>query len=218
MAVQMMTAKARIKIGTDVLMTLALLLLMAYSLIGTDWHEYIGIGMFVLVLVHHLLNGAWSKNILKGNYSRFRIVQLVVVMLLLLCMLGSVISGIIVSRHLFRWIPNRSGKALARTVHMLAANWGFVFMGVHLGLHRSSLQAQLVKKKMSRLLGVAATLVAVYGIVVFFKRNIIGYLLMQVPFAFFDFEEPLIWFFLDHLAAMILFVWIGNFLGKELKK
>jgi hypothetical protein len=41
---------------------------------------------------------------------------------------------------------------------------------------------------------------------------------MQIPFAFFDFEEPLILFLLDYLAAMILFVWIGNFLGKELKK
>jgi hypothetical protein len=138
----------------------------------------------------------------------------VVVMLLLLCMIGSMVSGIIVSRHLFRWIPNRSGKALARTVHMLAANWGFVFMGIHLGLHWSSLRAQLVKKKMPRIFGVAATLAAVYGIIVLLKRNIIGYLLMQVQFAFFDFEEPLILFLLDYLAAMILFVWIGNFLRK----
>jgi hypothetical protein len=209
-----MTIKSKIKISVDLLMTVALLFLMTYSRIGTDRHEYIGIAMFVCLLAHHLLNGAWSKNMLKGKYSRFRTAQLVVVMLLLLCMIGSMVSGIIVSRHLFRWIPNRSGKALARTVHMLAANWGFVFMGIHLGLHWSSLRAQLVKKKMPRIFGVAATLAAVYGIVVLLKRNIIGYLLMQVQFAFFDFEEPLILFLLDYLAAMILFVWIGNFLRK----
>jgi esterase/lipase superfamily enzyme len=91
-------------------------------------------------------------------------------------------------------------------------------MGVHLGLHWGSLKAQLVKKKMPRIFAVIVALVAVYGIVVLFKRKITGYLFMQIPFAFFDFEEPLILFLLDYLAAMILFVWIGNFLGKELKK
>lgn len=37
-------------------MTLCLMLLMSYSLIGEQAHEWIGIGMFVLFVLHHWLN------------------------------------------------------------------------------------------------------------------------------------------------------------------
>jgi hypothetical protein len=41
---------------------------------------------------------------------------------------------------------------------------------------------------------------------------------MRTRFAFFDFEEPLVLFFLDYIAVMILFVWAGHMLGKALRK
>lgn len=37
-------------------MTLCLMLLMSYSLIGEQAHEWIGMGMFVLFILHHWLN------------------------------------------------------------------------------------------------------------------------------------------------------------------
>lgn len=53
-----------------------------------------------------------------------------------------------------------------------------------------------------------------YGVYAFAKRSIPSYLFLQAQFVFFDFEEPLILFFLDYLAAMGLFVWIGHYLAK----
>ncbi len=41
---------------------------------------------------------------------------------------------------------------------------------------------------------------------------------LQNPFVFFDFEEPLIFFFLDYLAVMGLFVWAGHYLAKLVRK
>lgn len=67
-----------------------------------------------------------------------------------------------------------------------------------------------------RVLQVAGALAALYGLYAFFHRSISTYLFLQSQFVFFDFEEPLIFFFLDYLAAMGLFVWIGHQLAKAM--
>lgn len=45
----------KIKIGIDFLMTVLLLLLMAYQITGQELHEWFGIGMLVLFLLHNIL-------------------------------------------------------------------------------------------------------------------------------------------------------------------
>lgn len=37
---------------------------------------------------------------------------------------------------------------------------------------------------------------------------------MQSQFVFFNFDEPLVFFFLDYLAVMAAFVWLGHALAK----
>ena len=60
-----MKPKMMLKLAVDIAMTAALLLLMVYELIGQAAHEWIGMGMFALFIVHHILNGSWIRNILK---------------------------------------------------------------------------------------------------------------------------------------------------------
>ena len=57
-----------------------------------------------------------------------------------------------------------------------------------------------------------------FGIFAFLRREVGAYLLGQIQFAFFDFEEPLALFFLDYLAIMGLFVWVGHYLGMLLRR
>lgn len=218
-----MTGKSKLKLIIDILMTVALILLMAYNLIGASLHEYIGVAMFILFLIHHYLNFSWSRNIFKGRYSQFRIAQLVLAALILICMLSQMGSGIILSRHVFRALQIKAGKSQARTIHMLAGYWGLVLMSVHLGLHwnmirRMTFKNMQIKPQVEKIINLVPLLIAVYGVFAFFKRGIPGYLFMRTRFAFFDFEEPLVLFFLDYIAVMILFVWAGHMLGKALKK
>lgn len=44
------------KITVDLGMTILLMLLMAFERIGRTAHEWIGAGMFVLFVLHHILN------------------------------------------------------------------------------------------------------------------------------------------------------------------
>ena len=64
-----MKPKAIIKIVVDVLMTLALLFLMGYQFWGDIAHEWVGAGMFLLFILHHILNRSWYNSILKGKYT-----------------------------------------------------------------------------------------------------------------------------------------------------
>ena len=222
-----MKPKMIIKIGVDIAMTLSLLLLMAYQLIGENVHEWIGILMFVLFVAHHLLNGAWSKNLLRGKYNARRICQTALVFLILLCMLGSMVSGIILSRYVFAFLKIRTGIAWAGRVHMFCAYWGFVFMSIHLGFHWNMMIAMARKTFLLACAGsavstvvsrVIAALIALYGMVAFGKRDIWNYLILKNHFAFYDFSEPVIFFLLDYLAVMGLFVVIGYYLSKALVK
>ena len=54
------------------MMTAALLLLMAYELVGETAHEWIGTGMFLLFILHHFLNRKWIKNLTRGRYTLLR--------------------------------------------------------------------------------------------------------------------------------------------------
>ena len=49
--------------------------------------------MLVLFISHNILNVKWYRNLFKGKYSGFRILQTVVNLALLLCMLSLMISG-----------------------------------------------------------------------------------------------------------------------------
>mgnify|MGYP003247146005 CR=1 FL=1 len=54
-----MNRKLMAKILIDICLTVSLLLLMPYSLIGETAHEWIGMAMLVLFIVHHILNRKW---------------------------------------------------------------------------------------------------------------------------------------------------------------
>ncbi|MCI9071965.1 MAG: DUF4405 domain-containing protein [Lachnospiraceae bacterium] len=219
-----MKPKMIIKISVDIGMTLLLLLLMAYEMVGQALHEWLGVGMFVLFVLHHILNGRWSKSVLKGRYTAFRIWQTLLVCAVLLTMLGSMISGVILSRHAFSFLPARGGRSIARTLHMVCAYWGFVFLSLHIGLHWSMMVGMVkrlagsphgIRKWLPR---IAAVMIAGYGVYAFWKRNIGSYMFLKIQFAFFDFGEPLMLFLLDYIAVMGLFICIGHYFSEALKK
>lgn len=219
-----MKRKQKLKIGVDILMTAALLLLMPFEMVGGAAHEWIGMGMFVLFVLHHILNRKWTGNIGKGKYSPFRIVQTVLAVLILLCMAGSMASGIILSRHIFVFLHIRGLSEMTRTVHMLCAYWGFVLMSLHLGLHwgiMTGIAGKMCGKPSAarrRAVQLAGLAVAVYGIYAFIKRGLADYMFLQVHFVFFDYTEPLIFFLLDYIAVMGLFVFAGHYLRKGLAR
>jgi len=50
-----MTPKKIFQIIVDLAMTAMMPVLMAYSLVGEVTHEWVGISMFILFIIHHIL-------------------------------------------------------------------------------------------------------------------------------------------------------------------
>lgn len=213
------------KIAVDMGMIVLLLFLMPYELIGEAAHEWVGIGIFVLFILHHVLNRRWSRTLLSGRYTPLRLWQTALVILVLTSMLVSMASGVVLSRHALSFLPIHGGRALGRSLHMLASYWGFVLLALHIGFHWSMMLEWAGGQPGSRLSGcrlwvmcALGLLTAIYGVYAFLKRDIGSYMLLKIEFVFFDFDEPLIFFLLDYAAAMGLFIWLGHYFTQWLKR
>ena len=209
----------------DLLMTVVLLLLMACFLTEQESHEWLGAGMLVLFVIHHILNFKWLKALIRGKYTPFRVLQTALVLLVLFCMLGSMLSGIWMSRYVFDFLPTQGHMGLARTAHLLCAYWGFLLLSAHLGLHWGIMLGAARKavgnKKPSALrtavLRVLTAGISGYGVYAFFKHRIADYLFLRSHFVFFDYDQPPILYFLDLLAMMGLWIALSYCLGKALR-
>ena len=200
----------QIRLAADISMTLVLPLLMAYSLIGEAFHEIAGTAMLVLFIVHHILNRRWYGALFKGRYNASRVFCTVLDTLLLVFMILQPASGILMSKHLYTFLPSLPLSAQARGVHMLLAYWGYVLLCVHAGTHLTAPMAKLRKNRRAAVpVFVLLGGICVYGVIAFVKRGFPDYLLARTAFAFFDDSEPIVFFLLDYLAIMVLFMTAG---------
>ena len=211
------------KLAVDAAMTAALLLLMAYGLVGEAAHEWLGMGMFILFLAHHVLNRKWLLAVGKGKYTPLRIVQTALVGVIFLCMFGSMVSGILLSRYVFTFLPKHGGYEAAQKAHILCAYWGFVCMSLHLGLHWSMMLAMARKHLQPSplrtwCLRLAGWLWALYGAFAFHRRGVGLYLLLKSHFVFYDYSDPVIFFLIDYLSIMVMLVLIGYYTSQAIKK
>lgn len=220
-----MKKKLVCKIAIDMAMTVLLLFLMARQITGETAHEWLGAGMFVLWIAHHILNRSWYGHLWKGKYTPVRILQTVINIALLLSMLGLMISGIILSREVFAFLPISGGTALARQIHVPAAFWGFVLMALHLGLHWNMILGMMRKAAGGAetagkriVLRLAAAAIAGYGLYAFVKNQLLSYMFLKSPFVFFDFERPQLLFFTEYIAIMGLFIFLAHYASKGMQK
>ena len=205
-------------------MVFLLPLLMTYSLLGEAAHEWLGMVMAALFILHHILNRKWYSGLFRGQYSAVRILGTVTDFLLLADMIALPVSGIMMSRHVFTFLDAGSGMALARTVHLLASYWGLVLMSFHAGLHGGAVMGMLRHASSGKsaawtvALRVTAVLLGLWGVWAFLRREIVNYLFLRNQFVFFDFSQPLLFFVVDYVAVMALFAMGGYYSAKFLKR
>ena len=201
--------KRRFRIALDIVMAALMPVLMAYSLAGETLHEIVGSVIFILFIVHHVLNRKWYGAAFKGKYTPRRIFQTVLNTALLAFMILQPVSGILLSKHLYTVIPVLPVTATLRTIHMIVPYWGYVLLSVHAGTHMIPLFSKLKKTPFMRLFVCADVLISGYGVYAFIRRGFPGYMSGNTMFAFFDTSEPFVPFLLDYVAIMVLFASLG---------
>ena len=214
-----MKASVKFKICVDITMTAALYACMAYMLVGEEAHEWIGSGLALLFVLHNALNRKWYAALLTGRYTPLRAFQTAVNLLCLVSMAAAALSGAAMARYLYD-IPFLSGGAsLARTVHMLAAYWGYCFVSLHLGLHwsmmlgmmKNAAAPQRAPRWITPLLRTAGAAAALLGAHALMRHSLLDYMFLRNQFVFFDTERPLYLFFLDYAAIMALWAWLAHY-------
>ena len=194
----------------DVCMTVLLLCLMAYQVTGEQAHEWIGIGMTVLVIVHQILNRRWYGAILKGRYTAYRFLSMAVNLLLLLSFALTAFSGMSMSGHAVPFLYGVMDVSLARKIHLSMSHWSFVLMGLHLGMHVPLMAA---KRKLSdrkkTLLSAIFYCIAGIGLFLFLRNGMPDYLFFRVLFAFLDYEKPAVLVFLENILMLLFWAFAG---------
>lgn len=210
----------------DLAMIVLLPLLMAEILIGQKIHEWLGAFMFVLFVIHHILNFGWWKSFVKGKYTPSRAFGVALTLLLLLDMAMLVYSGIRMSDVVFAFLGIKGGMILARQLHLFASHWGLILMSAHLGLHMEQFFGigkklfHIAKRSVARtwaLRAVAAAL-SVYGIYAFLTQRMTDYLFFQTHFVMFDETKAAAVYFAETTAMIGLFAVIACYMNKLLRK
>lgn len=201
----------------DVVLTVLLLFIMAYQVTGEERHEWLGIGMTVLLTVHHILNIKWYGALFKGKYRPYRITLTVLNTILLISIAMTAICGISMSVHA---VPSMYGKInmmFARKIHLAMSYWSFIFMGIHIGFHVKAMTAKLADKAKIIFTTVFAVISSV-GLWLFLKNGIANYIFFKTYFAFLDYEKSKSLIILENLTMLIFWVFAGSQLSELLQK
>lgn len=209
----------------DVVMLLLLPILMAEILTGQQFHEWVGTGMLLLFIVHHILNLAWIKNMAKGKYTPSRSLGTMINLLLFCCMAALAVSGIMMSGFVFRFLRISGGLILARRLHLFASHWGMILLSAHLGMHMDMVMGvgrkmfHLSDKNVARtwILRILTAGVSIYGIVVFFTQNMPNYLFLKTAFVFFDDQKRAGLVLVGYAAMIWLFAALTHYLNRLLR-
>lgn len=220
-----MNFKSTIKMVIDISMSILLFLLMSFQFTEQKNHEVIGAAMLVLFLLHNIMNYRWYLALGKGKYSVQRSILVIADILLLSDMIAVMISGIRMSRYVFKFLDLNMSQSFAMNLHMFLSYTGFLLMGFHIGLHYGMIKGMFCKafrivnksKIQIFILKGIAKIIAMYGVYALFKRNFISYITLKMHFVLWDYEEPAIFYELDLLAIMILMIFIGFYIQKIAK-
>ena len=226
----------KIRISLDITMTILSIILMGgnYLFPADIVHEILGVALFVLWAVHIALNRRWyaslaqasklitSTNandrrsysaIFRGKYNPYRIMQIIINCCILICTIFLMISGIILSNHVFTFLNIQGGLGFARIAHLLASHWYYLFMSLHIGMHVGRLFQNVTAKIIPRII---LALVCAYGVYAFIARGVWKYLILRQQFFFFDMERGYILFAIDYISIIILFATLSHLLAKKM--
>lgn len=208
-----MNSNMFIRLAIDLVMTVLMIVAMAYHITGNTVHELVGVFLFVLFIFHNFFNRRWYKTLFKGKYKVQQFLSIVVNLLFLVTIAVALISSVPISHELFPLIT-MNNNMIMREIHVLTAYWAFILMAVHIGMSwgriinaaRKMAGITTASRVRTIVLRVLAVLIVVYGVQTSFERNMGSKLLIYNPFGDWGFDESTVSFLIDYLAVMGIYI------------
>jgi len=203
-----------IKLVIDVVMTALMLVEMAYKFTGNMVHELVGISLFVLFIIHNILNRRWYQTIFSGKMNVRRILNITVNILRLVMMVVLMMSAMPISRTIFAFMHISNNGLIARQIHTLAAYWGLILMAIHVGMHwgmimdgvRKMIGIRGISRVRTIILRIFVVLIVVNGMQASFDRSVGSKLILYSTFDIFNSDESVVKLFADYLSIVAIYI------------
>lgn len=194
-----------------VCLAIAVLTLMPTADVEDIVHEWAGISLVVLAVVHIILT--------RRRWSAKRPIRIIVDVAIIACAIGLAVTSVYISRYVFAWLPALKGTGIARRVHMTCGFWFFVLVSIHVGMHLHALFGKLMRNKAAVWCGrIVFAICVVVGLWSWVDMGIGGYLLLQSGFAFVNGSQPLAVNFFRYLAMAIMLAGAAHYVGRLFAK
>lgn len=170
----------------DCLLAICLILIMSTPLYYSEVHEIVGVLTIVLLAIH-CFSGTKRLQVMLRRKSAKDIAGLVIDVCLLILLILMAWSSLVISEHVFSWLPNFSSIGTARKVHLAGSYWLFFLAFVHAGLHANEFLTKLRNDKNTKNALLAIFIASlIFGIYSFFDLQLFDYLFLKVEFAYVD--------------------------------
>ncbi len=130
------TNENKIHFAVDIMIGLAVLALLSFTLTGLTIHEWLGLGFTVVIFVHLLLNWRWIITTTRRFFAKLTgIVRFksLVDATLFATMTIVIFSGLMISESALPFLGLKLGQnPVLRGVHSATANITLVLIGLHL--------------------------------------------------------------------------------------
>lgn len=201
------------KLIVDILMFVLMLLEFTKIYSGALIHELVGIALFILVIVHLILNSAYIKNILKKKYDLKSILMLITNILLIIFFLLTSIFGMLSSKETltFMNIHNLSINKL----HKMFAYISLIIVGIHLGINFNAMFGKITKMIKNKIINIGLGLIIIcIGIYSFIKLDYFKHLTGE--FGFGIATSNIVIVLLEYLSIIMMVTIIINFIYKKI--
>jgi hypothetical protein len=126
-------------LGVDLVLTASMLALFSVNLTGLRWHEWLELGVCILVPTHMLVNWAWlattTRRFMQPLPWRARLCYLLNAGLFVSIVVVT-LSGLLISEVLFPGLTAAAGNpGFWHPIHTMASNATLVLVGLHLGVY-----------------------------------------------------------------------------------
>lgn len=214
-----------LRLVLDLVAAALLFVALAYYWLDNTAHEWIGTGLFALLIIHNVFNRRWYGALPKTRREPRNIVDITLTLSLLVAMLALLLTSVMISRTVFSFLQN-GVNFTARQVHVLAAYWAMVFVGIHLGLRwdrvmnamRNAFNIIRVSALRTSTLRLMAAAFAVYGIESSLVMDIASKLTLQMSLDGWDFEASTPAFFLNWLSIVGLYAVLSHYAWGWIRK
>jgi hypothetical protein len=192
----------RSRLTLDLVSAGLLLLAMGYHWKGNAFHEFVGTGMFGLVVAHNVYNRRWWGALAKPRSVRRGALHTGLALVLLGAMLALLVTSVMISETLLTGFL-RLDSFTARQVHGFVGYWVLTLVAVHIGLRwalimgaiRNFLKVFPQSRPRVVMLRAAAAVILAAGVHSAMALGILPKLMFQTSLDWWNFEESAFGFF-----------------------